>query len=578
MRSRYIPCTIGFWILSLLAAELSSAATYDDVAVVVNTNSSASVAIGNYFKLKRSIPAINMIYVSADTLETINAATFDALRSQIESYLTANNLVNSINYIVTTKGVPLRVDRGNTFSTTSPSASLESEMTLILSPYASYIGQQGKPLSPYYYQSSSFSRATFGIYLVTRLDGYTVQQVYDMIDKSGPGIVAAPTARFVFDQDPAWNSTLPSLNNYLTTTKTVLEGKGKTVELNTDTTYLTFESQVIGYTSWGSNDHYTNHYTQYAIPNNTWAPGAIAETYVSTSGRSFSNPPSYGQSLIADLVQEGISGAKGYVYEPYSSAMAIPFVLFDRYTSGYNLAESFYMASRYLSWMDVIVGDPKTSINGVAGPLPIQLYYFTASLAQSANNVELRWGTLTEINNYGFYVQVKDTSSAVFTTVPSSFVPGHGTTTVPQTYSFVHVNVPPGVYKYRLLQIDLDGSQHFSDSRIVSVSSPTFVKEELIPATLELAQNFPNPFNPSTVIRYQLPREARVSLKVYSELGQEVASLVNDMQPSGRYSVTFNAGDDHTRESKSISLASSVYFYRLQVGEEVVTRKMTLVK
>jgi uncharacterized protein (TIGR03790 family) len=557
---------------------MSSAATYDDVAVVVNTNSSASMEIGSYFKLKRSIPAINMIYISTNTTEIIDATTFDALRSQIESYLTANNLVNSINYIVTTKGVPLKIDRGNTFSTTSPSASVESELTLILGSYASYIGQAGKPLSPYYYQSSSFSRSAFGIYLVTRLDAYTVQEVYDMIDKSGPDIVASPSAKFVLDQDPAWNSTIPSLNNYLTTTKTVLEAKGETVELNTDTTYLTNESQVIGYTSWGSNDHYTNYYTQYAIPNNTWAPGAIAETYVSTSGRSFSDPPSYGQSLIADLIEEGISGAKGYVYEPYSSAMAIPFVLFDRYTAGNNLAESFYMSSRYLSWMDVIVGDPKTSINGVTGPLPIQLYYFTASLAQSANNVELRWGTLSELNNYGFYVQWKDTSSAAFTTIPSSFIPGHGTTTEPQAYSFVHVNVPPGVYKYRLLQIDLDGAEHFSDARIVSITSTTGVKEELIPEMLDLAQNYPNPFNPSTTIRYQLPREARVSLKVYSELGQEVATLVNDVQPSGRYSVIFNAGDDNTRGTRPISIASSVYFYRLQVGEEVITRRMILVK
>ncbi len=97
-------------------------------------------------------------------------------------------------------------------------------------------------------------------------------------------------------------------------------------------------------------------------PHNTWIDGAVGETYVSTGGRSFRYLTRYGQSLVADLIKDGVSGIKGYVYEPYLLAIAHPDILFERYTSGYSLGESFAMASEIsLSWMDVIIGDPKVA-------------------------------------------------------------------------------------------------------------------------------------------------------------------------------------------------------------------------
>ena len=90
----------------------------------------------------------------------------------------------------------------------------------------------------------------------------------------------------------------------------------------------------------------------------TFAPGSIAETAVSTSGRNFQNPDAPGQSLIADLIKQGVTGCKGYVSEPYADAIARADILFERYTAGYNLAESFYMASVSAHWKDVVLGDP----------------------------------------------------------------------------------------------------------------------------------------------------------------------------------------------------------------------------
>ncbi len=93
-------------------------------------------------------------------------------------------------------------------------------------------------------------------------------------------------------------------------------------------------------------------------------------------------------------------------------------------------------------------------------------------------------------------------------------------------------------------------------------------KGESIPVTYSLEQNFPNPFNPSTTIRYQLPQDGMVTLKVYDILGSEVATLVNEQKAAGRYEVNFDA----TR------LASGVYIYKLTSGTYVNSKKMLLVK
>jgi len=82
----------------------------------------------------------------------------------------------------------------------------------------------------------------------------------------------------------------------------------------------------------------------------------------------------------------------------------------------------------------------------------------------------------------------------------------------------------------------------------------------------DLFQNYPNPFNPSTTIGYSLPKTANVSLKVFNTLGQEVAALVNELRSPGYYKVQWNASN----------VTSGIYFYRLQAGEFVETKKMVL--
>jgi len=99
-------------------------------------------------------------------------------------------------------------------------------------------------------------------------------------------------------------------------------------------------------------------------PNMGWIDGSIAETAVSTGGRSFNVGTSYGQSLVADLLEDGVSGVKGYVYEPYLTAVSYPSVLLPSYASGYTMAESYAASNLLTGWMGVVVGDPKMSAYG----------------------------------------------------------------------------------------------------------------------------------------------------------------------------------------------------------------------
>jgi 5-hydroxyisourate hydrolase-like protein (transthyretin family) len=85
---------------------------------------------------------------------------------------------------------------------------------------------------------------------------------------------------------------------------------------------------------------------------------------------------------------------------------------------------------------------------------------------------------------------------------------------------------------------------------------------------MNFQNNFPNPFNPSTTIRYQIPQDGIVTLKIYDILGNEVTTLLNEEKAKGRYEVNFNASQ----------LASGVYIYKIQAGDFVSSKKMILLK
>jgi hypothetical protein len=217
-------------------------------------------------------------------------------------------------------------------------------------------------------------------------------------------------------------------------------------------------------------------------------------------------------------------------------------------------------------------------------PLPVELISFVSEV--NGNKITLNWMTATEVNSYGFNVERSDTplhfpsregkeqsDRGVWETI--GFVEGSGNSNSTKLYSFVDKDITSGSYSYRLKQIDIDGS--YSYSNIVEVTC------NMQPSTFELYQNYPNPFNPTTTIKYSIPAltpslsprervsegQVRVTLKVYDILGNEVATLVNEIKEPGVYEVEFDASQ----------LPSGVYFYRLQNGSGInITRKLLLMK
>jgi 5'-nucleotidase/UDP-sugar diphosphatase len=109
-------------------------------------------------------------------------------------------------------------------------------------------------------------------------------------------------------------------------------------------------------------------------------------------------------------------------------------------------------------------------------------------------------------------------------------------------------------------------NEHFADDEI-AVASESDVASAVV-KSFELGQNYPNPFNPSTMIRYALPSKARANLTVFNSLGQVVKELVNENEEAGYHEVRFDG----------TGLASGVYFYRLQAGSFVDTKRLTLLK
>jgi hypothetical protein len=113
---------------------------------------------------------------------------------------------------------------------------------------------------------------------------------------------------------------------------------------------------------------------------------------------------------------------------------------------------------------------------------------------------------------------------------------------------------------YRLKQLDYDGT--FEYSNVVEVNP------NLTPKQYILLQNHPNPWNPTTTIKYQIPIAGTVTLKVYDVLGNEVTTLIRESKEPGRYEVTFDGSD----------LSSGVYVYQLRVNDYVSTKKMVLMR
>ena len=300
------------------------------------------------------------------------------------------------------------------------------------------------------------------------------------------------------------------------------------------------------------------------------ADGKLVYEY-KTTGTAFSGSPitnsvsSTGKHAtfvdlgLGTVLNEDLTGIP--TYNNYRWRVRIEY---DKVTNPYQV---------YSPWKYYENYQPKSygSFKSQNAPLPVELVSFSASYVEG--KVLLNWQTATEVNNYGF--EIERTSPR-----PSpqgeggeagrgwekiGFVEGHGNSNSPKNYSFEDKSVESGKYSYRLKQIDNNGG--FNYSREVEV------KVEAIPTEFALFQNYPNPFNPSTIIKYSIPKiinnqSSIINLKVYDILGSEVATLVNEQKKPGFYSVEWNASN----------IASGIYFYRIQAGDFIQTKRLILLR
>lgn len=199
----------------------------------------------------------------------------------------------------------------------------------------------------------------------------------------------------------------------------------------------------------------------------------------------------------------------------------------------------------------------------VLRPLSVQLVSFTGEVTPAG--VLLKWRTLSEYQNLGFYVQRRAAADSQFADLSNGFVPGHGTTNEPHDYEFLDSTATLGSWYYRLKHVDLDSTEHFTEPILVTIVVSVGEKP---PHTFRLLQNYPNPFNPVTTMEFEVADAGVVTLRVYDVGGREVALLLREKKSPGRYSVQWIASD----------IPSGVYFYRLDAGGVSETKKLLLIR
>jgi len=366
---------LAFWVcIDPSGIRTAAAQSAENVAVVINDNSSSSQRIGEYYARKHALPSANVIRIKTSTDEMLDRLTYlTSIETPIAAALAKQNLQDRILYLVLTKGIPLRVSGTN--GAQGSTASVDSELTLL---YRRMTGQNapipGRIDNPYFLgtrsidQARLFSHREQDIYLVARIDAFTVEEALALIDKA---TAATSDGRVVLDERDALIDHVA--DDWLSDAAARLSarGAGDRVVLEKTVKPVSDVQQVIGYYSWGSNDP-QNRRRKVQMG---FVPGALAATYVSSDARTFHEPPSTWapsdnwkdrsslfegspQSLIGDLIREGATGVAGHVTEPFLQSTIRPNILFPAYFAGFNLVESFYLAMPHLSWQTVVIGDP----------------------------------------------------------------------------------------------------------------------------------------------------------------------------------------------------------------------------
>jgi len=372
-RTAFCTVTLISILLALSAGPSLAGGGPRDVLVVINQNSQISREIGRYYQAARGIPESNICSINCPDQEVVTGEVCESrIREPIRQFLRKSSVAGRIHYVVLTKGVPLSADYGRPAS--SGPYSVASILTAVDHPdiqewfefpYGPNAYYRWGALAPEtaWSHSLSFRDKTslkyYSFYLVTRLDAFSVDQVRAMIDRS---CSPAPDGSFVLDksgQAICNTGNYKAANNRLGTTLATaydtLVKRGCDVQFDGGSDFLSNLDGIMGYFSWAQHD---DHYTFQKYTSNGFVPGSIGDSYNSSSAQTFDLETAGSGPLMADLISCGLCAAGGYVSEPQITTSTYANILFDRYTKGYNMAESFFAACPDGFWKTVIIGDP----------------------------------------------------------------------------------------------------------------------------------------------------------------------------------------------------------------------------
>ena len=393
--SRILPLLACLSIYQVAATEPGAPQkrTPDQVLLVVNASSPISQDIGADYAAKRHVANVLSIHCPDSAVstanETISLAAFkESIERPIREYLKSHA---QIEFIVLTKGVPIRITGAAMGSCDEHSR--EPEATRGHPAVDSYLAALDYTELPgtitmniagsraigrayanrYWNAREPFSHAKFGGYLVARLDGYTAADAKSLVSRALEAERGLEKGKVLLDVQPIFGlgdkatqpaplvgMTIPRESDWseynadMRHAHDLLVGRGIADELDLSERFIGERKGLLGYFSWGSNDA---RFSAKAYQSLRFAPGSLSDTAVSTSGRTFL-PTQGGQTLLVDLIAHGLTCGKGYTDEPLLQAIASPTIALDRYTSGYTMVESFYAASHFVCWEDVVVGDP----------------------------------------------------------------------------------------------------------------------------------------------------------------------------------------------------------------------------
>jgi hypothetical protein len=275
--------------------------------------------------------------------------------------------------------------------------------------------------------------------------------------------------------------------------------------------------------------------------------------------------------------------------EPGQAPQTVPtdrWIRVARMVIVFNISDN---ASSQIVWADAPpfevtdISEPPTNITGnTVGELddislPVEMSSLTALYMERESNepvTHVKWETMSEMNCAGFYLERSDDGEFGSFQKTSPFITGNGTTTEKHQYEFWddrNITYDPdpdtttGTW-YQIVQVDYDGTEE-------TYGPVPIVKQAPLPNSFVLDQNYPNPFNPTTYIQYSLPEKIKVEVHVFNLLGANLRTLVNTEQPAGTYLLMWDGMDELGHR-----VGSGLYFYKLKAGNQILVRKMTLIR